>query len=163
MTRRQPKKLAQREDHPRERLFRHGAHALSNAELLEILLRNGCPGSTARKLARELLAEYGSLIGLAGLDRAFLHRRGIGKAKAATIMATFEIGPHPKLCPYCTSLRMVLGCFERACLGRSDSEDALGVLGHSQSTSFQDVVERVGPRRWIRGEFLTRSRSSLSL
>ena len=90
--RRRPKRLAQREDHPRERLFRHGTHALSNAELLEILLRNGCPGSTARELARELLTEYGSLIGLAGLDRAFLHRRGIGKAKAATIMATFEIG-----------------------------------------------------------------------
>ena len=91
MTRRRRPRLAQREDHPRERLFRHGAHALSNAELLEILLRNGCPGSTARALARELLSEYGSLIGLAGLDRAFLHRRGIGKAKAATIMAAFEI------------------------------------------------------------------------
>ena len=49
MTRRQPKKLTHREDHPRERLFRHGAHALSNAELLEILLRNGCPGSTGPK------------------------------------------------------------------------------------------------------------------
>ncbi len=66
--------------------------ALSNAELVEILLRNGCPGSTARELARELLSEYGSLIGLAGLDRAFLHRRGIGEAKAATITAAFEIG-----------------------------------------------------------------------
>ncbi len=89
---RRRRKLAQREDHPRERLFRHGAQALSSAELVEILLRNGCPGSTARKLARELIVEYGSLIGLAGLDRAFLHRRGIGKAKAATIMAAFEIG-----------------------------------------------------------------------
>ncbi len=47
MARRRPKKLAQRDDYPRERLFRHGALALSNAELLEILLRNGCPGSTA--------------------------------------------------------------------------------------------------------------------
>ena len=90
MTRRR-RRLAQREDHPRERLFRHGAHALSNAELVEILLRNGCPGSTARDLAWEPLSEFGSLIGLAGLDRAFLHRRGIGNAKAATIIAAFEI------------------------------------------------------------------------
>ena len=71
MTRRR-RRFAHREDHPRERLFRHGAQALSSAELVEILLRNGCPGSTARELARELLAEYGSLIGLSGLDRGFL-------------------------------------------------------------------------------------------
>ena len=90
MTRRR-RKLAEREDHPRERLFRHGVHALSSAEPVEILLRNGCPGSTARELARELLTEYGSLIGLSGLDRGFLRRRGIGKAKAATIIAAFEI------------------------------------------------------------------------
>ena len=84
-------KLAHREDHPRERLFRHGAQALSSAELVEILLRNGCPGSTARELARELLIEYGSLVGLSNLNQGFLQRRGIGKAKAATIMAAFEI------------------------------------------------------------------------
>ena len=90
MTRRR-RKLAHREDHPRERLFRHGAAALSNAELVEILLRNGCPGSTARELARELLMEYGNLIGLSNVNRAFLKRRGIGKAKAATIIAAFEI------------------------------------------------------------------------
>ncbi len=82
---------AQHEDHPRHRLFRHGTAALSNAELLEILLRNGSPGSTARDLARDLLAEYGNLTALASLNRGFLRRRGIGKAKAATIMTAFEI------------------------------------------------------------------------
>ncbi len=75
----------------RERLFRDGTRALSDAELLEILLRNGCPGSTTKQLSRELLAEYGSLIGLSNVDRAFLHRHGIGRAKAATIIAAFEI------------------------------------------------------------------------
>ena len=90
MTRRR-RRLAQRDDHPRERLFRHGAQALSSAELVEILLRNGCPGSTARELARELLVEYGSLVGLSNLNRAFLERRGIGEAKAATIITAFEI------------------------------------------------------------------------
>jgi DNA repair protein RadC len=78
-------------DQTRERLFRDGTRALSDAELLEILLRNGCPGSTTKQLARELLAEYGSLIGLSNVERGFLHRYGIGKAKAATIIAAFEI------------------------------------------------------------------------
>ncbi len=90
MTKRR-RQLAQHEDHPRERLFRHGAQALSNAELVEVLLPIGCPGSTARDLARELLIEHGSLIGLSNLNRGFLRHRGIGKAKAATIIAAFEI------------------------------------------------------------------------
>ena len=89
MTRR--RRRPDRRGQARERLFRDGTRALSDAELLEILLRNGCPGSTTKQLARELLAEYGSLIGLSGVDRAFLHRHGIGRAKAATIIAAFEI------------------------------------------------------------------------
>ena len=89
MTRR--RRRPDRRGQARERLFRDGTRALSDAELLEILLRNGCPGSTTKQLARELLAEYGSLIGLSGVDRAFLHRHGIGRAKAATMIAAFEI------------------------------------------------------------------------
>ncbi len=58
---------------------------------MEILLRNGCPGSTAKELARELLAEYGGLVGLANVEPSYLKRHGIGEAKAATIVATFEI------------------------------------------------------------------------
>ena len=91
MTRRRRRPEPHYETHPRDRLFRDGARTLSDAELLEILLRNGCPGSTTKQLARELLAEYGSLVGLSNVDRAFLHRHGIGRAKAATIIAAFEI------------------------------------------------------------------------
>ncbi len=86
------RQLTQHEDHPRQRLFHYGADALSNAELLEILLRNGSPGTTAGDLARDLLSKYGNLTGLSNLNRGFLQRRGIGEAKAATIIAAFEIG-----------------------------------------------------------------------
>ncbi len=79
------------DEHPRKRLLHSGAPALSDAELVEILLRNGCPGSTARELARELLADYGNLVGLANVEPSYLKRHGIGEAKAATIVAAFEI------------------------------------------------------------------------
>ncbi len=91
MTRRRRQRPDHREDHPRERLLSMGTQVLSDAELVEILLRNGCPGSTAKELARELLAEYGNLLGLSNVDASYLQRHGIGKAKAATIVAAFEI------------------------------------------------------------------------
>ena len=79
------------DDNPRTRLLEFGPTALSDVELVEILLRNGCPGSTARELARELLVEYSGFIGLGNVDPAYLQRHGIGEAKAATVVAAFEI------------------------------------------------------------------------
>ena len=79
------------DDNPRKRLLQFGPTALSDVELVEILLRNGCPGSSARELARELLNDYGGFIGLGNVDPAYLQRHGIGEAKAATVVATFEI------------------------------------------------------------------------
>ncbi len=78
------------DDNPRTRLLEFGPTALSDVELVEILLRNGCPGSSARELARELLIEYG-LVGLGNVESSYLRRHGIGQAKAATVVAAFEI------------------------------------------------------------------------
>ncbi len=80
-----------RDEQPRRRLLHNGAPSLSDAELLEILLRNGCPGSTTKELARELLAEFGGLVGLGNVEPAYLQRHGIGEAKASTVVASFEI------------------------------------------------------------------------
>lgn len=80
-----------RDEEPRRRLHQLGAPSLSDAELVEILLRNGCSGSTTKQLARELLAEHGGLVGLGNVQPSYLKRYGVGKAKAATIAATFEI------------------------------------------------------------------------
>ncbi|MCS7338986.1 MAG: hypothetical protein NZ739_12265, partial [Verrucomicrobiae bacterium] len=48
-------------ERPRERLIAHGPEALSNAELLAILLRTGYRGKTAVDVGRELLTRFGSL------------------------------------------------------------------------------------------------------
>lgn len=43
------------DDRPREKLLKYGEHALSNAELLAILIRTGTPGRSAVDIGRELL------------------------------------------------------------------------------------------------------------
>lgn len=81
------------EDRPRERLARLGAQALSNAELLAILMRVGIAGENVVQLAQHVLVEYG---GLYGLRRATFEEvsslRGVGLAKAAQIKAAIELG-----------------------------------------------------------------------
>lgn len=80
-------------DQPRERLARLGAGALSDAELLAILLRVGVSGTNVLQLAQQLLSDYGGWIGLQRAEYADLCRRaGIGASKAASIKAALEIG-----------------------------------------------------------------------
>ncbi len=77
---------------PREKLLLRGAAALSDAELLAILLRTGAAGATAVDLARSLLAEHGSLRALLGADTATLCRhKGLGRAKYAQLHAALEL------------------------------------------------------------------------
>jgi DNA repair protein RadC len=83
----------QPEDRPRERLARMGAAALSNEELLALLLGSGSRGESALDRARRLLATHGGLAGLATLTRAELIReRGIKGAKGAVLVAALEVG-----------------------------------------------------------------------
>ncbi len=78
------------DERPRERMLRHGAETLSNAELLAVLLGSGVPGKNAIQLAREMTD--GGFATLARCDSTQLARRaGIGGAKAARIIAAFEI------------------------------------------------------------------------
>ncbi len=80
-------------DQPRERLAALGASALSDAELLAILLRVGVRGASVLQLAQMLLAEYGGWPGLLNADYLDLCRRhGLGSAKAATLKAALEVG-----------------------------------------------------------------------
>lgn len=78
---------------PRERLAKLGAEALSNAELVAILLRVGMKGANAVQISQRMLKGLG---GLQGLHRASFARLcevdGVGKAKAAQIKAAIEIG-----------------------------------------------------------------------
>ena len=80
-------------EQPRERLRDHGPTALSDAELLAILLRVGVAGTNVVQLAQQLLVERGGWPGLLRADYTDLCRRhGIGEAKAATLKAALEIG-----------------------------------------------------------------------
>ena len=79
-------------ERPRERLIAGGVEALSECELLALVLRNGTQGVSALDLASELLAEYGSLRGLAvARPEELARRRGVGPAKAAALVAAFQL------------------------------------------------------------------------
>jgi DNA repair protein RadC len=78
---------------PRERLRDQGPAALSDAELLAILLRVGVEGANVVQLAQQLLAELGGWAGLQRTDFADIaKRRGMGDAKTAQLKAALEIG-----------------------------------------------------------------------
>lgn len=81
------------QERPRERLLQHGPEALSEPELLAILLRNGRKGESALDLATSLLGEYGALSALAGArPEELATRSGVGVAKAAALVAAFQLG-----------------------------------------------------------------------
>ncbi|GAB4491608.1 MAG: DNA repair protein RadC [Anaerolineales bacterium] len=83
----------QENDRPRERLAALGPQALSNAELIAILLRVGVPGENAVQVGQRLLQTFA---GISGLHRApfdeLLRQHGLGEAKAAQIKAAIELG-----------------------------------------------------------------------
>ncbi len=81
------------EDQPRERLEHLGPSALSDAQLLAILLRTGTGEISALDLANKLLHTFGSLRGIEDASLKELCRlRGIGKVKAIEIKAAVELG-----------------------------------------------------------------------
>lgn len=82
------------EERPRERLLAQGARALTNAELLAILIGSGNTDESAVELMRRILVDAGgSLKQLGRLSYTELCRyKGIGAAKAVTLMAACEIG-----------------------------------------------------------------------
>jgi len=82
-----------KEDRPRERLAARGASALTDAELIAILLRTGVEGANAVEVARQLIEEYGSLGKLSRCSVKELAKiKGVGFAKAAQLAAAFGLG-----------------------------------------------------------------------
>lgn len=83
------------DERPREKLRVRGAEALSNAELLAILLRTGLPDESVMRVAERLLIEVGEG-GLTGLAHAsvttLMKHKGVGEAKAITVIAALELG-----------------------------------------------------------------------
>lgn len=80
-------------ERPVEKLFSHGKAALSNAELIGILLGSGTREASAVSIADEIISAAGGIKGLSELDCEDLIRiRGIGPRKAATIVCALELG-----------------------------------------------------------------------
>jgi DNA repair protein RadC len=80
-------------DLPRERMDALGPEALSDAELLALLLRTGARGVDVVAVAARLLAVHGGLPGLARVGTRDLARSaGVGPAKSATLCAAVELG-----------------------------------------------------------------------
>ncbi len=82
------------DDRPREKMLNKGATALSNSELIAILINNGSKSKTAVELAKEILKMgRDNLNELGKLTLSdFQQIKGIGKAKAITIAAALELG-----------------------------------------------------------------------
>lgn len=79
-------------ERPRDKLLKEGAAALSDAELLAVLLRSGVRGKSAVDLARDLLLRFEGLRGLVSASAAsFCRLQGLGPGKYAQIQAGLEL------------------------------------------------------------------------
>lgn len=82
------------EDRPREKLMRLGAEALSNAELLAILIGSGSPKESAVDLMKRIMKDCGdslNTLGKRSIDE-LMEYNGMGPAKAITVLAACELG-----------------------------------------------------------------------
>src|SRR5947207_9852344 len=81
------------EDRPREKLLKRGADALTNRELIAILLRTGVCGKNAVEVGGKIMEKYKTLSGLTQTSTSELRKiRGIGSAKAVQLAAAFKLG-----------------------------------------------------------------------
>jgi DNA repair protein RadC len=138
------------DDRPREKLLRHGASALGDNELVAVIIGTGSRRAGALKMANDLLAARGGLHGLArtGASELTAPAGGIGAARAARILAAFEIGrrasappPGERLC--------IRGPWDAAAyllprFGSSDVERFGMVLLDTQHRVFRTLVLAVG-------------------
>ena len=78
--------------HPGGKLRELGAEALSDAELVAILVSTGIKGRSAQQIADEILEKYGSLSGMANVPlESFLEFKGLSDVKIIRMAAAFEI------------------------------------------------------------------------
>lgn len=81
-----------RSERPRERLLAHGTAALSDAELVSLLVRTGVAGRSALDIARDAIAHFGGLAGLLAAPVAEVSAvRGFGPARAAVLSTVIEL------------------------------------------------------------------------
>ncbi len=82
------------EDRPREKMLKHGFAALSNAELMAILIGSGNRNETAVELSRRILNDFDNnldALGRSSVDKLKTYK-GMGEAKAINVLAALELG-----------------------------------------------------------------------
>ena len=80
------------EERPRERLLMKGAASLSAVELLSIILGKGVPGESVVNLSSNIVSKFGDLNSISKVSvEEFLPLKGMGLAKAAQLVASFEL------------------------------------------------------------------------
>ncbi|QNE77640.1 DNA repair protein [Streptomyces finlayi] len=143
-------------DRPRERLLARGAEALSDRELLALLLGAGVPGQDAVELAGRLIVRHGGLYELSRLPAHELGAglAGIGPAKTARVPAAFQLGR--RAAPPSPSSR------QRVC-GSADLASIAAPLLHGLRHERVVVVVCDGAGTVLRTSVLTEGASDRSL
>lgn len=83
------------DDRPREKAFNNGVDTLSDAELIAIILRDGLPGFSVIDMSKSILHDCdNSLLRVGGMTPLEMTRKfkGVGRAKAISLAAAFELG-----------------------------------------------------------------------
>jgi DNA repair protein RadC len=89
------------DERPRERLSKHGAETLSDAELLAIIISSGTKGFSALDVGRSLLENFQSISNLAFCDISELKKiKGLGPARSVTLAAVFELAKRLQTAPF---------------------------------------------------------------
>ena len=117
---------------PRERLAQHGADALSEAELVALLLGTGAKNDPAEALAERILHAVGGLCGVERLGAGRLTQLpGMGPAKAGRLLAAIELGRRVMTTPLRRGARIVssrdVDAAMRPRLGRTERERFLAI------------------------------------
>ncbi len=94
------------EDKPREKLLQKGVKALTDAELIAILIRSGNRKHTALDLAKNLMLQHDNNVqNLSRANAMMVHKKGVGVVAAITIVAAIELGLRSKAATNATSDR----------------------------------------------------------
>lgn len=122
------------DERPRERLLSRGPHALTEAELIAIVLRVGVEGKNAVELGRDLLEHFGSLQAMMAAPLAEWETiKGLGTAKIAQIQAALELGrraanPTAREKTFIKSTREAAGYFSARLRGLPDEHFRVAYL-----------------------------------
>ena len=145
-----------KEDRPREKMERLGAEALSNAELLAILIGSGTPNESAVELMQKVLSQSNNNLNTLGKKsiKELMAFKGVGPAKAITILAACELGKRrqQELAEERLRLDSSQGIYQlmRPTLQDLDAEEAWLLLLNQQCKLIRrcDCRMEVSHRRW---------------